>query len=103
MPATLASLPADVQRAIFFPDATYRAFAPSTVAMLDFHVWCRRIEAVLSDVRRLRFFASTDGTTLRVSKSHAIVRHELKLPTHYWRHVPQIDHLHGRRGRRDLN
>jgi hypothetical protein len=56
---------------------------------------------VLSDVRRLRFFASTDGTTLRVSKSHAIVRHELKLPTQYWRHVPPIDHLHSRR--RDLN
>ena len=110
--ATFGRLPLDVQRMILVPDATYRASvsgasfsgAPAVTAidtLLGFHVWSRHTALVASDVRRLRLFASTgggaDGSTagaaLRVSKSHPIVRNELRLPAHYWQHVPRIRHL----------
>jgi hypothetical protein len=111
MAATFDRLPLDVQRMILVPDATYRASfsgAPAVTArpaitaidaLLGFHVWSRHAALVASDVRRLRFFASTDGTAgaasavLRVSKSHPIVRNELRLPAHYWQTVPAIRHL----------
>ena len=102
--ATFGRLPLDVQRKIkiLVPDATYRASvsgasfsgAPAVTArhgpidtLLGFHVWSRHTALVASDVRRLRFFASTgggadgsstDGAALRVSKSHPIVRNELR-------------------------
>jgi hypothetical protein len=72
MPATLASLLADVQRVILFPDATYRAFAPSTVAMLDFHVWCRRSGALGRPASSfLRVDRRNDAARVQVARDRA--------------------------------
>ncbi len=86
MMAQLASLPADLLLAIFVPDSTRLAICvahTSLLTMIDLHVWQRRMQMVASDVRRLRFRASSDGTTLTVAKTHAIVRHHLRLPRSY--------------------
>jgi hypothetical protein len=94
--ATFARLPLDLQRMILVPDATYRTSLPTAFTidtLLCFHIWSRHLDVLASDVRRLRFFASTNGTVLRVSKSQPIVRNELRLPVRYWQYVPPIRHL----------
>ncbi len=104
----LRMLPIELQWMVLFPDVTSRTTIVDVLnstsdrnvmtfeAMLAFHIWHRHIQRVASDVRRVRFFASTNGAALRIAKSHRIVRHELTLPSQYWQSVPPIQHLRRR-------
>jgi hypothetical protein len=81
-------IPADVLLTIFVPDMTNHTTIArmSLDVLVDFHLWCRRVRIVLSDIRRLRFFAYIDETpVLRATKSHIVCITGLPIP--FWSYV----------------
>jgi hypothetical protein len=99
--STLATIPSDVLSLILFPEVSLHS---ATVEMplhrmIDLHVWRQRTQAVLSDLRRLRFFAYTNGPVLRATTTTTPRTHvfddDLPRPIPYWSSPPST-HLHGR-------
>jgi hypothetical protein len=93
---SLATIPSDVLPKILFPDAPFREATAemSLHRMIDLHVWRRHAQVVMSDLRRLRFFAYT-GPVLRSATPHGRARDELQDPIPFWSYH-QPTHLYCR-------
>ncbi len=100
--SSLTVLPIEILIKIFIHDASNHASMSEVAAnhpyisevaslndFVDLHVLSRRMRKIASDIRRLRFLASSYPAVLVVSPpTHRIVRYELKLPA-YWA-VPRM-------------